>query len=74
MSAWLKVACAALLIAAISWAVLEIRADGARSVLHTIERQNNEAANRAQEKRIAYDSCIDSGGLWDFRTQKCHGP
>lgn len=73
MSAWLKIFSGGIVLAAVTWAVLEIRADGARSVLQAIERQNNDAAIRAQEKRLAYDSCLDAGRMWDFRTAKCRG-
>lgn len=74
MSAWSKILLGGLVLAAITWAVLEIRADGARSVHQAIERQNNDAANRAQEKRLVYDSCLDAGRMWDFRAEKCRGP
>lgn len=74
MIAWPKILFGGLVLVAITWAVLEIRADGARSVLHAIERQNDDAANRAQEKRLDYDSCLDAGGLWDFGTEECHRP
>lgn len=74
MSAWLKILTGGLVLAAITWAVLKIRADGARSVLHAIESQNHEAANRAQEKRLQYDTCLASGGMWNFGAEKCRGP
>lgn len=74
MIAWLRILCGGLGLAAIIWAVHEIRADGARSVIQAIERQNDDATNRAQEKRLDYDTCIDAGRLWDFGTEKCRGP
>ncbi|NRP19456.1 hypothetical protein LPJGGPFB_02712 [Ensifer adhaerens] len=74
MIAWLRMLCGGLVLAAVVWAVHEIRADGARSVIQAIERQNDDAANRAQEKRLDYDTCIVAGGLWDFGAEKCRGP
>lgn len=74
MIAWLRMLCGGLMLAAVVWAVHEIRADGARSVIQAIERQNDDAENRAQEKRLDYDTCIDAGGLWDFGAEKCRGP
>jgi hypothetical protein len=64
----------ALVLAAVAWAVLQIREDGAQSTKNAIERQNNEAANRADTKRTDYDICLSSGGLWNFGAGECDGP
>ncbi|WP_245269646.1 hypothetical protein M728_000395 [Ensifer sp. WSM1721] len=71
---WPKILGGVLVLAAIAWAVLEIREDGAQSIKNAVERQNNEAANRADTKRLDYDSCLAAGGLWNFGAGKCDGP
>ncbi|POH31752.1 MULTISPECIES: hypothetical protein [Sinorhizobium] len=63
-----------LVLAALFWAVLEIRENGAQAVRNSIERQNNEAANSADAKRLDYDACSHSGGLWNFGAGKCERP
>ncbi len=40
-------------------------------VLNQIERQNNEAAQRADESALDYDACRDANRLWDFRSGRC---
>lgn len=72
MIAWPKILGGVLVLAAITWTVLELRADGARSVTHAIERQNNAAAHSAGDARSNYDSSPD--GLWDFGASKCRRP
>ncbi|WP_457586123.1 hypothetical protein [Ensifer canadensis] len=72
MIAWPKILGGVLVLAAITWTVLELRADGARSVSNAIERQNNAAAHSAGDARSDYDACPD--GLWDFGAGKCRGP
>jgi hypothetical protein len=42
--------------------------------LNKIERQNNEAAQRADEGALDYDACRDAGRVWSFGTGKCGGP
>lgn len=71
---WPRLVIAALVAAAVIWLVVEIRKDGAQSAISKIERQNNEAANRAHSKRIDYDSCLAAGKLWDFGAGECDGP
>lgn len=74
MVAWLKVLGGALVLAALAWAVREIREDGAQSARQAIERQNNEAASQSAARRSDFDRCGDRGGLWDFGTGKCRRP
>ncbi|KQW62848.1 MULTISPECIES: hypothetical protein [unclassified Ensifer] len=71
MIAWPKILGGVLVLAAITWTVLELRADGARSVTSAIERQNNAAAHSAGDARSDYDLCLDRGGVWDFAASKC---
>ncbi|MCA1494981.1 hypothetical protein [Sinorhizobium alkalisoli] len=71
MPGGVKIAAGALLIAAVAWAVLQIREEGARSVTQTIERQNNEAALQSAARRSDFDRCIDGGGLWNFGAGEC---
>ncbi|WP_327226175.1 hypothetical protein [Sinorhizobium medicae] len=70
---WPKILSGVLVLAAITWTVLELREDGARSERTAIERQNNEAANRSYEAHD-YDSCLAAGGLWNFGAGECDGP
>ncbi|MCF6370689.1 hypothetical protein [Rhizobium halophilum] len=42
--------------------------------LNKIERQNDEAAQRADEGAPDYDACRDAGRVWSFRTGKCLRP
>ncbi|KQU79329.1 hypothetical protein ASD00_36360 [Ensifer sp. Root31] len=72
MIPWPKILGGVLVLAAISWAVLEIRKDGDRSVTNAFERQNNAAAHSAGDARFDYDTC--PGGLWDFAISKCRRP
>ncbi len=74
MLSWPKLLLGGLLLAGVVWLVHEIRADGARSLAILIERQNNDAQSRAGERRLDYDSCLDSGRLWNFATGQCSGP
>ncbi|WP_244563632.1 hypothetical protein [Ensifer aridi] len=74
MTLWPKLLGGALLVAAIAWAVLQIREDGAESVKTAIERQNNEAASRAHSKRNDYDSCLAASWLWNFGAGECDRP
>lgn len=71
MMFWGRILGSGLVLAAVFWAVLAIREEGAQAVRHSIERQNDEAADRADAKRRAYDACLGSGGVWDFGTGRC---
>lgn len=72
MIAWPKIFGGMLVLAAITWTILEIREDGARSITNALERQNNAAAHSAGDARSDYDTCPD--GLWDFGASKCRWP
>ncbi len=72
MIAWPKILGGVLVLAAITWIVLEIREDGARSITNALERQNNAAAHSAGDARSDYDTCPD--GLWNFGAGKCRRP
>ena len=56
------------------WLYTEIRNQGAEGVRFSIERQNNDARNAADDARSAYDRCLDGGGLWNFGAGRCDGP
>jgi hypothetical protein len=73
-SPWGRLLGGTLVLAALCWVVLQIREDGAQAVRNSIERQNNEAANSADAKRLDYDACSASGGLWNFGAGKCQRP
>lgn len=74
MIPWPKIALGALILAALAWAVIEIRQDGAQSFKNSIERQNNEAAGQSDTARSNYDRCLDGGGLWNFGAGRCDWP
>lgn len=71
LSLWPKIIGGVLVLAALTWAVLQIREDGAESVKQAIERQNYEAASQSDARRGDYDRCLDGGGVWDFGAGKC---
>jgi hypothetical protein len=71
LTLWPKLIIAAAIAAALGWLYIEIRKDGAESVITKIERLNNEAGKSADDSRSAYDRCLDTGGLWDFGTGGC---
>ncbi|RVN79746.1 hypothetical protein [Sinorhizobium meliloti] len=73
MADWPKILGGVLVLAAITWAVVEIREDGARSIKDAIERQNNDAASQSDADRSDYDRCLDGGRVWDFGARKCRG-
>ena len=47
---------------------------GGNGVRNAIERQNNEAATRADEGALDYDACRDAGRVSNFGAGKCAGP
>lgn len=71
---WLKYSLAALVAAFLCLAAGYVagKRDGRSSVETKIERQNNEATEKALGAVLNYDECIDAGGgMWTFRTGKC---
>ena len=71
---WPKIALGVAIVGALIWLYAEIRDQGAESVRNSIERQNNDARNAADNGRSAYDRCLDGGGLWNFGAGRCDGP
>lgn len=74
MIPWTKIAVGVALAGALIWLYAEIRDQGAEGVRNSIERQNNDARNAADDDRSAYDRCLDGGGLWNFGARRCDGP
>jgi len=70
---WLKITAAAVLAAFLCLAAGYVagKRDGRSSVEAKIERQNNEATDKALGAVLDYDQCVDAGGVWTFRTGKC---
>ncbi|QRY68210.1 hypothetical protein JVX98_07955 [Ensifer sp. PDNC004] len=68
---WPRVIAGGLMLAGITWLVIEIREDGARSVTTKIERQNNASGDAASNARSDFDLCLDRGGVWDYGAGKC---
>ncbi|WP_457662862.1 hypothetical protein [Sinorhizobium medicae] len=59
MVGWPKILGDVLVLAAITWVVVEIREYGARSIKDAIERQNNDADSQSDADRSDYDRCLD---------------
>lgn len=70
---WLKYSLAALVAAFLLLAAGYVagKRDGRSNVEAKIERQNNEATEKALGAVLDYDECVDAGGVWTFRTGKC---
>ncbi|MFI3905639.1 hypothetical protein [Ochrobactrum sp. S1502_03] len=70
---WLKMTAAAVLAVFLCLAAGYVagKRDGRSSVETKIERQNNEATEKALGALLNYNECIDAGGVWTFRTGKC---
>jgi len=71
MSSSIRIVGVFLLAAAILAVALWIYRAGGEGVSNSIERQNNEAARRADESALDYDTCRDAGRVWDFGSGKC---
>ena len=74
MTLWPKILLGVAIAGALIWLYAEIRDQGADAVRTSIERQNNDARNAADDARSAYDRCLDAGGVFDFASGKCRGP
>ena len=70
---WLKITAAAVLVAFLLLAAGYVigNREGRSSTETKIERQNNEATDKALGAVLTYDQCVDAGGVWTFRTGKC---
>ena len=70
---WLKYSLAALVAAFLLLAGGYVAGmlSGKASTETKIERQNNEATDKALGAVLDYDQCVDAGGVWTFRTGKC---
>lgn len=70
---WLRYSLAALVAAFLLLAAGYVagKRDGRSSIEAKIERQNNEATDKALGAVLHYDECVDAGGVWTFRTGKC---
>lgn len=70
---WLKMATAAVLTAFLCLATGYVmgKREGKSITEAKIERQNNEATDKALGAVLDYDQCVDAGGVWTFRTGKC---
>lgn len=73
MSSYVRIIGAFLILSSLMLAVAWIYRKGGEEAQHAIERQNNEAARRADEGALDYDACRDAGRVWSFRAGKCIG-
>ena len=70
---WSKIIIGVAIVGALIWLYAEIRDQGAESLRNSIERQNNDAARKADDAALDYDGCRDAGRVWDFRAGRCIG-
>lgn len=72
---------------AIVWAVIALLASGtaftvyevikhrgAEEVRAKIEKENQDAIHKGIDARMSFDDCMDAGGVFDFRRQRCASP
>nr|WIE90782.1 hypothetical protein P9270_025135 [Mesorhizobium sp. WSM4875] len=50
-----------------------IKQRGAEEVRAKIEKENQDAIRTGIDARMSLDDCIDAGGVYDFRRQRCAG-
>ncbi|MBZ9678266.1 hypothetical protein [Mesorhizobium sp. ES1-1] len=48
-----------------------IKHKGADEVRAKIEKENTDAIHKGIDARMSLDQCIDAGGVYDFRRQRC---
>ncbi|CDX55855.1 conserved exported hypothetical protein [Mesorhizobium plurifarium] len=51
-----------------------IKHKGANELRARIEKENQHAIEKGIDARMAFDDCIDAGGVFDFRRQRCASP
>lgn len=51
-----------------------IKHKGAEEVRAAIEKENQHAIQKGIDARMSFDDCIDAGGVYDFRRQRCASP
>ncbi|RWJ01324.1 MAG: hypothetical protein E5X67_23260 [Mesorhizobium sp.] len=55
-----------------AWAVYAyVKHKGAEEVRDQIHKDNQDAIRKGIEASRSLDDCIDAGGVWDFRRQRC---
>ncbi|TPN43194.1 hypothetical protein [Mesorhizobium sp. B1-1-7] len=50
-----------------------IKHQGADELRARIEKDNQDAIEKGIEASRSLDDCVDAGGVWDFRRQRCSG-
>ncbi|WP_245432987.1 hypothetical protein [Mesorhizobium sp. WSM3866] len=69
--AWAAIAA---LVSGAAFAVYEvIKHRGAEEVRAKIEKDNQDAIRKGIDARKSLDECIDAGGVYNFRRQRCAG-
>ncbi|RWD71662.1 hypothetical protein [Mesorhizobium sp.] len=51
-----------------------IKHKGADELRARIEKENQHAIEKGIGARLSFDDCIDAGGVFDFRRQRCSSP
>lgn len=50
-----------------------IKHQGADELRAKIEKGNQDAIHKGIDARMSFDECIDAGGVYDFKRQRCTG-
>ena len=51
-----------------------IKHKGAVELRAKIEKENQNAIQKGIDARMSFDDCMDAGGVFDFRRQRCASP
>ncbi|RWG02582.1 hypothetical protein [Mesorhizobium sp.] len=51
-----------------------IKHKGADELRAKIEKDNQHGISKGIDARMSFDDCIDAGGVYDFRRQRCSSP
>ncbi|RUV44590.1 MULTISPECIES: hypothetical protein [unclassified Mesorhizobium] len=69
--AWATIAA---LVSGAAFTVYEVvKHRGAEEVRAKIEKENQDAIRTGIDARMSFDDCLDAGGVYDFRRQRCAG-
>ena len=67
-------AIAAAALVGFAWFVHSIRKDARNNLLHSIERTENNARDKAISGARSVDACYDAGGVWNRSDGTCRLP
>ncbi|TIT19906.1 MAG: hypothetical protein E5W81_05745 [Mesorhizobium sp.] len=74
LAAIIAIGAAVVVASGAAWGVYAtIKHKGAEEVRDQIQKDNQDAIRKGIEASRSLDDCIDAGGVWDFRRQRCSG-